>query len=299
MVKTRQHLVPNNIAFVAPGTNQCKYIAVHETANASRGADANAHARLQAGGSDRASWGWQVDDKEAVQSYLDTTRTWHAGDSSYALDAISVEICVNADGDYDKALQNAAELVAMLRKEHGIPANRVISHNWITGKACPAIMLADGRWSEFLAATDPAGAKKIKPAGPASSAPRPSTGGDTAGWPEHDLPRTDKHTTASHNAWVALMTAIDWTDEDLGKNLQSWLNSLTDPRTGRGYYDLSVYNHDGIMGPVGVKGLQRKLYDTEALGKKHLYYGVADGHRGPLTVRAEIDYLNWQRRFLI
>src|SRR5699024_11184245 len=114
-----------------------------------------------------------------------------------------------------------------------------------------------------------------------------------------DLPKTDYHTSESHNAWVELMAAIDYEDEDLGKNLQSWLNDLTDPRTGKGYYDLNVYRHDGIMGPVAVKGLQRKLYDTSALGKKHLYYGKADGDRGKLTVHAEIAYLNWQRQLLI
>lgn len=300
MVKTRQHLVPNASALVASGTNQCLYIAVHETANRDVGANANTHARLQAGGNSRAaSWHWTVDDTEAVQSYLNTTRCWHAGDSQYALDAISIEICVNSDGDYDKALQNAAELVAMLRKEFDIPENRIISHHFITGKDCPTIMLRDKRWDEFVAATDPSGAKKVTTSGSGSNGSKPAKSGDTGGWPEKDLPQTDEHTTASHNAWVALMSAIDLTDDDLGKNLQTWLNSLTDPRTGRGYYDLSVYNHDGIMGPVAVKGLQRKLYDTSALGKKHLYYGVADGNRGPLTVNAEIDYLNSQRKFLL
>lgn len=365
MVNIRQDLVPNQNAIVASGTNKRTYVAVHETANRGRGANAASHARLQKNGNDRqASWHYQVDDIEAVQSYLDTTRCWHAGRSEYALDAISIEICVNSDGDYDKALQNAAELVAHLRDKHDIPWNRVISHKFITGKACPAIMLADGRWDDFVEATDPSGAKAVTAGGSESSAPKSYTQRDTvepdvaimdgkgtdaeqigtahaegytlnvvsvdgswtevrwnvgtgdspeyvnawvasasleqpAGWPHEDLPKTDKHTSDSHNAWVELMAAVGYTDDDLGKNLQSWLNNLTDPRTGRGYYDLSVYNHDGIMGPVGVKGLQRKLYDTSALGKQHLYYGVADGHRGPLTVHAEIDYLNWQRQFLI
>lgn len=119
------------------------------------------------------------------------------------------------------------------------------------------------------------------------------------GWPFEDLPKTGYHTSESHNAWVELLAAINYEDEKLGKNLQSWLNNLTDPRTGKGYYDLNVYYHDGIMGPVAVKGLQRKLYDTSAMGKKHLYYGMADGDRGKLTIHAEIDYLNWQRQFLI
>lgn len=157
MVAIREHLVPNNVALAASGTNACTYIGIHETANRSRGANADTHARLQAGGNDRqASWHYQVDDIEAVQSYLDTTRCWHAGSSSYALDAISIEICVNSDGDYTQALRNAAELTAQKMQEHGIPKNRIISHNFITGKNCPAIMLGNGRWSEFMGMVDEA-----------------------------------------------------------------------------------------------------------------------------------------------
>jgi N-acetylmuramoyl-L-alanine amidase CwlA len=364
MVKMIDHLSKHDHYY--SGTNQKKYIAIHETANRSVGAGAWSHARLQANGNSRqASWNWQVDDEIAIRSYPEDRRTWHAGDSEYGLNSISVEICVNRDGDYDKALQNAAELVAYLRKKFDIPWNRVISHKFITGKQCPAIMLADGRWDEFIKASDPKNAGKVTVASGGSEASAPqqydkrkvitddaeikagrSRGSETIGtpskgyrlnivedqgswtkvrwnygtsdepdyrnayiatvdlekkpaeYPHVALKRTDKHTRASHNAWVTLMAAVDYTDPDLGKNLQSWLNDLTDPRTGRGYYDLSKYRHDGIMGPIAVKGLQRKLYDTSAIGKKHLYYGVADGYRGPLTVRAEIDYLNWQRQFL-
>ena len=162
MVKIRQHLVPNRLAIVASGTNRRRYIAIHETANRSRGANANAHARLQAGGNSRsASWHYQVDDKEIVQSYLDTTRCWHAGGSSYALDAIAIEICVNSDGNYAKALKNAQKLVKYLRKKHSIPANRVISHKFITGKNCPTIMLSrSGEWTKFVNGTTP-GATKV------------------------------------------------------------------------------------------------------------------------------------------
>lgn len=177
MANIRQYLVPNSRAIVAKGTNARKYIALHETANTGRGANADSHARLQAGGNSRsASWHYQVDDKEIVQSYLDTTRCWHAGSSSYALDAISIEICVNSDGDYAKALQNAADLVAHLRQKHGIPWNRVISHNFITGKNCPTKLLASGDWDDFIAATEPGKGGNVTSTSPK---PKPKPAGAT------------------------------------------------------------------------------------------------------------------------
>lgn len=287
MVKTREHLIPNHLAIVADGTNARKYIAIHETANRDHGANADVHARLQAGGNSRsASWHYQVDDTEAVQSYLDTTRCWHAGDSSYALDAIAIEICVNSDGDYDKALANAAELAAHLRAKHDIPWNRVISHHFITGKNCPTIML-DGRWDEFVAATDPGGSSSIETAGskpePESSKPSKSSG---KVWPHVDVPVTDEHTTESHNAYIELFRGIDIRNSKLGMSIQKWLRGL-------GYYP-SPYHLDGIVGPVTVKGLQQFLQS------KGLYSGYnVDGVRGPATVRAEIQYLNRQRKYYV
>ena len=160
MVKIRKHLVPSGRQIKAKGTNRRRYIVIHETANTSRGANANAHARLQAGGNSRsASWHYQVDDKEIVQSYNDTVRCWHAGSSSYALDGISIEICVNRDGSYAKAVKNAQKLVKYLRKKHGIPWDRIISHKFITGKNCPTKMLAGNAWDAFVKGTNPAGTK--------------------------------------------------------------------------------------------------------------------------------------------
>ena len=44
-----------------------KYIVVHETDNKYIGADADAHLQIN-GNSRKASWHWQVDDQEAVQT---------------------------------------------------------------------------------------------------------------------------------------------------------------------------------------------------------------------------------------
>lgn len=138
------------------GTNGCTSITVHETANTSKGADAQAHANLQSSGNVRqASWHITVDDTEAIRSYPDTAQCWHGGTREAAESSIAVEICVNSDGDYDQAFKNAAKVVHDLRRQHGIGRSKVYDHAHWTGKDCPSKMRAAGRWNEFLDLTDP------------------------------------------------------------------------------------------------------------------------------------------------
>lgn len=99
-------------------------------------------------------------------------------------------------------------------------------------------------------------------------------------WPNEDLPVTDKHTSASHNAWVKLMADVGYKQPKLGLALQKWLSDL-------GYYKGL---HDGYFGPRSVKALQNFLKD------KGLYKGIIDGKRLAWTVNAEIEYLNSQRQ---
>ncbi|MCB2411779.1 N-acetylmuramoyl-L-alanine amidase [Demequina sp. TTPB684] len=139
------------------GTNKRLYITIHETANPNDGADAQAHANLQSRGNVRtASWHEQVDDREAIQSYLDTDRCFHAGDGrgNGNLNSYAIEICVNRDGDYIKAVQNAATRTRQLMAQHGIPLSRVVQHNHWSGKNCPTFLRSGSQgigWNDFLA----------------------------------------------------------------------------------------------------------------------------------------------------
>lgn len=133
--------------------NTRKKICIHETDNTNPKANANAHARLQASGNSRqASWHWQVDDKEAIQSFDHSIRCWAAGDDRGHNESINIEICVNSDGDYKKAVQNTAELVAMIIREEGLTINDVVQHNYYSGKNCPRIMRSGNSipWSSFI-----------------------------------------------------------------------------------------------------------------------------------------------------
>lgn len=141
-MKIKQQLVPNRIANrVTSGSgNQRRWITIHDTGNLGRGADAQVHANLQSRGNTRkASWHYQIDDKQVIQSFLDTTRCWHAGDGdgNGNSHSIGLEICINRDGNYRKAVENAIELTKHLMKKYNIPASRVVRHRDWDGKYCP------------------------------------------------------------------------------------------------------------------------------------------------------------------
>lgn len=103
-------------------------------------------------------------------------------------------------------------------------------------------------------------------------------------WPNANLSLTSKHTDASHNAWVELLSEVGFKDKDLGTAMQKWLRSI-------GYYK-PPFVIDGQMGPYAVMELQKFLK------AKGFYKGLVDGKREGMTVKAEIAYLNSQRKYL-
>lgn len=152
-MKIKQQLVSSR-AKTYGGENGRKYITVHETANTSKGANAQAHANLQSRGFS-SSWHWTVDDKEAIQSFPHTAQCWHAGDGrgNGNLNSIGIEICVNSDGDFKKAVENAAALVRKIMQEENIPLENVVQHNRWSGKNCPRYLRSGEKgvsWNDFL-----------------------------------------------------------------------------------------------------------------------------------------------------
>ena len=140
------------------GSNPCKYITIHETGNAAKGADAAAHGAYldsAAGEDDLVSWHYTVDDHAIVQHLPDYETAYHAGDGKDGpgnTTSIGIEICVNAGGDFEAAKANAAALVRLLMEEHGIPLDNVVQHNRWNGKDCPKTIRATaGAWEAFLA----------------------------------------------------------------------------------------------------------------------------------------------------
>lgn len=106
-------------------------------------------------------------------------------------------------------------------------------------------------------------------------------------WPYVRLASNSKHTTLSHNAWVAAMAGLGFKDRKLGTALQRWLSNEKNI-IGKSYYTRAI---DGDFTTESVKALQRFLKD------KKLYKGKIDGDRKGMTVAAEIAYLNSQAKF--
>jgi len=89
-----------------------------------------------------------------VQSFDDNKQCWHAGNRYYNENSIGIEICVNSDGDFKKAVENAAKLTKHLMDKHNIPASNVIQHNTASGKNCPRYLRSGEKgvsWGDFKA----------------------------------------------------------------------------------------------------------------------------------------------------
>lgn len=179
MVEIKQQLVADNKKpkFILSGKEYTfsmvpEYIAIHETDNFKPKANAQAHANLQSNGNSRqASWHFQVDDKEIIQSFKTNEACIHGGDGVNGAGnrrSIAIEICVNEDGDFKKAVANAVELTKHLMKTHNIPIRNVRQHNAFSGKNCPRYLRSGQKgitWNQFiLAVQEPT--KKAEPAKP-------------------------------------------------------------------------------------------------------------------------------------
>lgn len=115
------------------------YITIHETANTSRGANAEMHARYVKGVDARnrsVSWHFTVDDKEIIKHLPTNELGWHAGTEGNRK-SIGIELCVNSDGDFEQTKKNAQWLIRKLMSDLNIPLSRVVTHHYWTGKDCP------------------------------------------------------------------------------------------------------------------------------------------------------------------
>lgn len=145
------------------GGNKVEWIVVHDTANTRAGANAEAHYKYFNGGNRSASAHYFVDDKQVLRIVKDGDTAWHCGDNQKYLNgggtlkgtvknsnSIGIEICINSDGDYNKTVARAQELVIHLLKTYSLPLDRVIRHHDVSGKLCPGTMKANN-WQAWRA----------------------------------------------------------------------------------------------------------------------------------------------------
>ena len=137
-------------------SNGKKYITIHMTDNWREGANAQAHANLQSNGNTRnAAWHWQVDDKQAIQSFDHKFQLWHAGDGGGSGNnhSIAIEGCVNSDGSYVDMIENMAKLTRHIMEMENIKIQNVVQHNHWSGKNCPSDLRSGKHgitWNDFI-----------------------------------------------------------------------------------------------------------------------------------------------------
>ena len=158
--------------------NPVDYVVIHQTGNTNKGANAQMHAKLQSNLNPRqASWHEQVDDTQAIQSFPDGVKCWAATDGRGPGNSrgYHIEICINSDGNYKKAVENGAKRAAAKLKQYGHGIDRLKQHADFYNKNCPAQIRAgkDGiTWSVFVNMVKGfmSGTNSVKP-----SKPKPNT----------------------------------------------------------------------------------------------------------------------------
>ncbi len=141
-----------------PGTRiSPRFLTLHNTGNANRGADARAHARfvtttghyrLASGTRRWVSWHYTVDDLRVIKHLPIGEMAWHAGRAGNR-SSIGIETCMHAGIDQAAADDRLARLAAVLCHDLGLGIDAIRSHKDWTGKACPVLLLP--RWDEVLA----------------------------------------------------------------------------------------------------------------------------------------------------
>jgi len=135
-----------------PRKEKPRYIVVHTTGNTRRGADAAAHFNYWNSKNVGQSADFVIDENGVLQ-INDYTKyyTWHCGDGKgkYGItnaNSIGVEICVNQDGNLDRALEHAAVFLRKLKAETGI--ENVVRHYDASRKNCPAALM-ENDWEKW------------------------------------------------------------------------------------------------------------------------------------------------------
>ena len=155
--------VPVKVLPISVNTGRCRpriamvpwHTVYHDTANKNVGANARMHQRyVQNHENDpkgaQISYHFAVDDKEIIQLIPLNEVAWCQGDGNGNgnMHGISVEQCINADGDAGKAEDNACKLHGALLATY--PSMRLTKHQDWTGKWCPGQILNRGAWGSTV-----------------------------------------------------------------------------------------------------------------------------------------------------
>lgn len=134
-----------------PYEMDAEFIVVHNTAN-----DASAinEVNYMANNAQKTSFHIAVDGKEAIQAIPFDRNAFHAGDGSTGdgnRKGIAIEICYSKSGGekFEKAKENAIEVIVDILKERNWDITHVRKHQDFSGKYCPHRILDEG-WDKFI-----------------------------------------------------------------------------------------------------------------------------------------------------
>ena len=136
------------------GQNKPAYVVIHETDNWSKGAGAKAHATAMKNGNLAGTVHYYVDSTSIYQTLDHKDGAYAVGDGGgrYGIanrNSINIEICVNPETDYYKAVDKAERLAASLLKQYGWGVDRLKRHYDASRKHCPRRIQDEGLWPEF------------------------------------------------------------------------------------------------------------------------------------------------------
>lgn len=132
---------------------EVKYLVIHETANESEHADAEAHYNLVDNDHDDYiySYAFVVDENKAIQMAPIDARTTHtkSGNGITNNNAIGIEMCVNKGANYEETVKNTIKLI----RDEILPVYpdiEIVQHYDAYGKDCPSKLRKSGRWNDFI-----------------------------------------------------------------------------------------------------------------------------------------------------
>ena len=152
------NIIKKQMAYNYSRRNQkIKYIVIHDTGNTSLGADAKAHYNYFNGGNRGSSADVFVDENNVmIVNDYNKYYSWHCGDGrgKYGItnaNSIGIEICINQDGNFEKAVKNTVEFVKGLMEELNINTNHIVRHYDASRKNCPQSFSKNNwkRWEQF------------------------------------------------------------------------------------------------------------------------------------------------------
>lgn len=165
------------------GQNKPAYVVIHETDNWSKGAGAKAHATAMKNGNLAGTVHYYVDSTSIYQTLDHKDGAYAVGDGGgrYGItnrNSINIEICVNPESDYYKAVDKAEQLAAYLLKQYGWTTDRLKRHYDASRKHCPRRIQDEGLWPEFKRKTAAyMGAAPVEKPETPSNKPTTTTGG--------------------------------------------------------------------------------------------------------------------------